>query len=215
MSLATQFAGASAHAPKDTQHDFGFAHSDEQSSPLRARAKRREADWRAQLARALQYALGKSPEQAEELIAECEQLEQEGPDFMRQRPGSVITEAPMVKLGRETRRRLWGKFRTLCRRSWQAKAPGKHRGAITRAMEATFLALMYLAEKYGRVYPSLVCMLAQHHAETLKPKQRKNLWRALRQPKSCPVRNVEPGKPASSTVGMSGAEVMRTFAVIA
>ena len=47
-------------------------------------------------------------------------------------------------------------FRALCRRSWEAKAPGKHRGAITRAMESTFLALMYLAEKYGRVYPSLV-----------------------------------------------------------
>jgi hypothetical protein len=48
------------------------------------------------------------------------------------------------------------KFRAVCRRSWEAKAKGKHRGAVTRAMEATFLALIYLAEKYGRVFPSQV-----------------------------------------------------------
>jgi hypothetical protein len=141
-----------AHA---SQQDFGFAHSSGQSHP-RARSKRREAGWREQLARALQYALGKSPEQAEELIAEYERREREGPEFMRQRPGSIVTEAPLVSLDRNERARLVWKFRTLCRRSWQAKAPGKHRGAVTRAMEETFLALMYLAGKHRRVYPSLV-----------------------------------------------------------
>jgi hypothetical protein len=145
-------AGAIAHA---SQHDFGFTHSGAQS-PSRARSKRREADWRQQLARALQYALGKSPEQAEELIAEYERREGEGPEFMRQRPGSDITEAPLVNLDRNERIRLVTKFRAVCRRSWQAKAPGKHRGAVTRAMEETFLALMYLAGKHKRVYPSLV-----------------------------------------------------------
>jgi hypothetical protein len=153
--MDSQTASATVRA-RASQHDFGFAHSDEQSSPSRARAKRREADWRRQLARALQYALGKSPELVEELIAEYECREQEGPEFMRQRPVSSITEAPLVNLDRNERIRLVTKFRTLCRRSWEAKAPGKHRGAITRAMESTFLALMYLAEKYGRVYPSLV-----------------------------------------------------------
>jgi hypothetical protein len=147
-------ASAIAHA---SQQDFGFAHSSGQSHP-RTRSKRREANWRQQLARALQYALGKSPEQAAVLIAEYERREGEGPEFTRQRPDSVITEAPMVHLDRNERIRLVWKFRTLCRRSWQAKAPGKHRGAITRAMESTFLALMYLAEKYGRVYPSLLVL---------------------------------------------------------
>jgi hypothetical protein len=145
-------ASATTHA---SQQDFGFAHSSGQPHP-RTRSRRREADWRQQLARALQYALGKSPEQAEVLIAEYERREREGPEFMRQRADSVVTEAPLVNLDRNERARLVTKFRTVCRRSWQAKAPGKHRGAITRAMEATFLALMYLAEKYGRIHPSLV-----------------------------------------------------------
>jgi hypothetical protein len=155
--LNSQSASASATAHAPIQQDFGFAHgaSGGQSQP-RARSKRREAEWRRQLARALQYALGKSPEQAEELIAEYEAREQEGPEFMRQRPDSAVTEAPKVNLDRNERYRLLWKFRTLCRRSWEAKAPGKHSGAITRAMEAVFLALMYLAGKYDRVYPSLV-----------------------------------------------------------
>jgi hypothetical protein len=125
--MDSQTAGATARA---SQHDFGFAHSDEQSSPLRARNKRREADWRAQLARALQYALGKSPELVEELIAEYERREQEGPEFMRQRPDSSITAAPMVNLDRNERIRLVTKFRTLCRRSWEAKAPGTVQSAL-------------------------------------------------------------------------------------
>jgi hypothetical protein len=151
-AMPAEHASAIAHA---SQHDFGFAHSGGQPHP-RTRNKRREADWRQQLARALQYALGKSPEQAEELIAEYERREGEGPEFMRQRPDSVVTVAPLVSLDRNERIRLVWKFRALCRRSWQAKAPGKHRGAVTRAMEATFLALMYLAGKHKRVYPSLV-----------------------------------------------------------
>jgi hypothetical protein len=51
---------------------------------------RREADWRRQLARTLVYATGQSPEVADKLLAEYERREQEGPDFMRQRPGGVI-----------------------------------------------------------------------------------------------------------------------------
>jgi hypothetical protein len=32
---------------------------------------------------------------------------------------------------------------------------GKHRGVITRTAEAVFEALIYLVEKYGKVFPSL------------------------------------------------------------
>jgi hypothetical protein len=65
----------------------------------RTRAKAREADWRRQLARAFVYQSGRSPEQAEELLAEYEAREKEGPDFMRFRPQSVIADPPLVTSG--------------------------------------------------------------------------------------------------------------------
>ena len=88
-------------------------------------------------------------------MAEYERREREGPEFMRQRPGSVIAEAPLVTLDRNERVRLVGKFRALCRRSWVAKETGRHRGIVTRTAESVFGALLYLTEKYGRVFPSL------------------------------------------------------------
>jgi hypothetical protein len=135
------------------QIDMGFAGV--AGTATRARAKAREADWRRQLARAFVYATNQSSEQADELIAEYERREREGPDFLRQRPGSVIADAPMVTLDRNERVRLMGKFRALTRRSWVAKESGRHRGIITRTAESTFEALLYLVEKYGRVFPSL------------------------------------------------------------
>lgn len=123
--------------------------------PARARAKAREADWRRQLARAFVYATGQSPEQADALLAEYERREREGPDFMRQRRGSVIADAPLVTLDRNERIRLVGRFRALTRRSWVAKDTGRHRGIVSRTAESVFGALMYLTEKYGRVFPSL------------------------------------------------------------
>ena len=135
------------------QFDFGFAGT--AGRPTMARAKAREADWRRQLARAFVYATGQSPDCAAELMTEYERREREGPEFMRQRPGSVIAEAPLVTLDRNERVRLVGKFRALCRRSWVAKETGRHRGIVTRTAESVFGALLYLTEKYGRVFPSL------------------------------------------------------------
>jgi len=135
------------------QLDMGFAGV--ASTATRARAKAREADWRRQLARAFVYATGQSPGAADEFLAEYERREREGPDFMRQRPGSVIAEAPVVTLDRNGRMRLVWKFRMLTRRSWVNKETGKHRGVITRTAESVFGALLYLTEKYGRVFPSL------------------------------------------------------------
>src|SRR5262245_63555422 len=110
---------------------------------------------RPQLARAFIYATGQSPGEAAALLAEYERREREGPDFMRQRPGSVIAEAPLVTLDRNERVRLVYKFRMLTRRSWVAKETGRHRGVITRTAESVFGALLYLVEKYGRGFPSL------------------------------------------------------------
>jgi hypothetical protein len=122
---------------------------------FKARAKAREADWRRQLARAYAYQAARSPEDAEELLREYERREAEGPDFLRIRPRSVFEDAPTVTLDRNERVRLMGKFRALSRGSWVAKAKGKHRGVITRTAEAVFEALIYLTEKYGKVFPSL------------------------------------------------------------
>jgi hypothetical protein len=136
------------------QFDLGFAGTAARGATRRARATRREADWRRQLARAFVYATERSPDQADELLAEYERRERGGPDFMRQRPGSVIADAPLVTLDRNERMRLVWKFRALTRRSWVAKDTGKHRGVVTRTAESVFGALMYLTEKYGRVFPA-------------------------------------------------------------
>src|SRR5215831_7840855 len=118
------------------QFDFGFAGT--AGATIRAHATRREADWRRQLARAFVYMTDRHPEAAAELLAEYERRERAGPDFLRQRPGSVIAEAPLVTLDRNERIRLMGKFRALSRRSWVAKDTGKHRGVITRTAESVF-----------------------------------------------------------------------------
>src|SRR6516164_6691497 len=135
------------------QLDMNFPRTAGQAG--RARAKAREADWRRQLARAFVYMSDQHPEQAAELLAEYERREREGPDFMRQRPGSVIAEAPLVTLDRNERMRLVWKFRMLTRRSWVTKDTGKHRGVITRTAESVFCEVMYITEKYGRLFPSL------------------------------------------------------------
>jgi hypothetical protein len=64
-------------------------------------------------------------------------------------------DAPEINIARNKRVRLMMKFRAMLRGSWKTKAKGKHRGVITRTAEAVFDAIMYLAQKYGRVFPSL------------------------------------------------------------
>lgn len=143
------------HDPAQPEFQLGQVGDTSGGGLTRARATRREADWRRQLARAFVYATGQAPELADELLAEYERRERAGPEFMRQRPGSVVAEAPIVTLDRNERIRLVFKFRALCRKSWIAKETGRHRGVITRTAESVFGALMYLTEKYGRVFPSL------------------------------------------------------------
>src|SRR5436305_6173819 len=54
----------------------------------RARATRREADWRRQLVRAFLYMSEQSPDQAEELLADYERREREGPDSCASAPAA-------------------------------------------------------------------------------------------------------------------------------
>jgi hypothetical protein len=46
-------------------------------------------------------------------------------------------------------------FYTMTRSGWVAKAKGKHRGLLSRCAEEVFKALVYLAGKFDRLFPSL------------------------------------------------------------
>jgi hypothetical protein len=67
--------------------------------------------------------------------------------------GQRDRNAPLVMLDRNERVWIMGKFRAHCGRSWVANDSGS--GVITRTAESVFGALLYLKEKYSRVFPSL------------------------------------------------------------
>jgi hypothetical protein len=46
-------------------------------------------------------------------------------------------------------------FYTMTRNAWAGKAKGKHRGLLSRCAEDVFKALVYLAGKFDRLFPSL------------------------------------------------------------
>jgi hypothetical protein len=131
--------------------------STEASNPSAIRQQSRAADWNQQLARAYAYQVERanSPEEAAALEAEYQQRMAEGPDFPHYRRKSDFMEAPEVTLDRNARARLMTNFRAMRRSSWETKAKGKHSGIISRTAVSVFEAIMYLAQKYGRVFPSL------------------------------------------------------------
>jgi hypothetical protein len=119
----------------------------------RVRQKDRAAQWQKEKAKALQYVTEHLGHAA---VQEYERQIAAGPDFIKYRHGSDFREAPAINMDGNARVRLWTKFNAICRGTWSAKRAGKHRGEISRTAEAVFGALMYLAAKYGRVYPSMV-----------------------------------------------------------
>ena len=128
-------------------------------TPTTIRAHKRAADWRAQMARAFRYVHGRaqSEEEAAELEAQYEAALADGPDFLRYRGKSEFMDAPEITLDRNGRTQLWIQFYTMTRNAWREKARGRHRGALlSRTAEDTFKAFMYLAERFGRVFPSIV-----------------------------------------------------------
>jgi hypothetical protein len=131
--------------------------STEADTPPAIRQQSRAADWNQQLARAYAYQVERanSPEAAAALEAEYQQRMAEGPDFLHYRRKSDFMEAPEITLDRNARARLMTNFRAMRRSSWETKAKGKHSGIISRTAVSVFEAIMYLAQKYGRVFPSL------------------------------------------------------------
>jgi len=142
------------------QIDFGFARTSEDVTPATKptpRAKGRAADWQRQLARAFLYVHGRAqtPEEAAELERFYAAALAEGPDFTRCRSKSEFKDAPKLNLDRNAISRMMVTFYTLCRNGWVAKDKGKHRGLLSRCAEDVFKALIYLAGKFDRLFPSL------------------------------------------------------------
>jgi hypothetical protein len=159
MSLATQIAGAIECADHHDQTNFGFAHGEAITlAPKPAiRAKGRAADWQRQLARAFLYVHGRAqtPEEAAELERLYEATLGEGPDFTHYRDKSEFKDAPELNLDRNAISKMMVAFYTMTRNGWAGKAKGKHRGLLSRCAEDVFKALVYLAGKYDRLFPSL------------------------------------------------------------
>jgi hypothetical protein len=143
------------------QQNFGFAATIPESpvKPLRGliRAKTRAADWERQLARAFLYVHGRAqtPEEAAELERLYEATLAEGPDFTRTRGESEFKDAPELNLDRNAISKMMVTFYTMTRNGWAAKDKGKHRGLLSRCAEDVFKALVYLAGKFDRLFPSL------------------------------------------------------------
>jgi hypothetical protein len=143
------------------QQNFGFAATIPESpvKPLRGliRAKTRAADWERQLARAFLYVHGRAqtPEEAAELERLYEATLAEGPDFTRTRDKSEFKDAPELNLNRNAITKMMVTFYTMTRNGWAAKDKGKHRGLLSRCAEDVFKALVYLAGKFDRLFPSL------------------------------------------------------------
>lgn len=141
-----------------------FPHLEDVDSPTlpagrpHARARGRDADWRQQMARAYAYAAGRarSDEELRQLDSEYEAELAQGADFTRYRRGSEFMEAPKISIDRNAAARI--KFMIACiqRGSWKVKDKGKHAGLIPRTVLPVFDALVRLAFKHGRVFPSLV-----------------------------------------------------------
>jgi hypothetical protein len=109
------------------------------------------------LARAFLYVHGRAqtPEEAAELERFYAATLAEGPDFTRTRSKSEFKDAPKLNLDRNAISRMMVTFYTLCRNGWVAKDKGKHRGLLSRCAEDVFKALIYLAGKFDRLFPSL------------------------------------------------------------
>jgi hypothetical protein len=144
------------------QQDFGFAACE---SPItkpvpgrpRVRARVRAADWEKQIARAFLYVHGRAqtPEEAAELERLYEAALAEGPDFIHCHSKSELKDAPEINLDANGITKLMVTFYTMTRNGWTGKAKGKHRGLLSRCAEDVFKALVYLAGKHRRLFPSI------------------------------------------------------------
>eukprot|EP01037_Dinobryon_pediforme_P018647 gene18647-18943_t len=154
-SVCAEFGAASYTEPSLFPEIEG---ADLSPLPRQARARGREADWQQQMARAYSYAAGRArgPEEREQIESAYETAISQGADFTRYRGKSGFIDAPRISIDRNAAARI--KFMIACiqRGSWRVKDKGKHGGLIPRTVVPVFDALVRLAFKHGRVFPSLV-----------------------------------------------------------
>jgi DNA-binding transcriptional ArsR family regulator len=123
-----------------------------------ARQKGRAADWKAQISRAYAYAAGRAASEAEaaELERAFEAALEEGPDFTNCRRDSLFLDAPKVAIDRNLAARIRFQLVAIFRGTWKTKDKGKHAGLVKHSVIEVFDALIRLAFKHGRLFPSLV-----------------------------------------------------------
>lgn len=126
-------------------------------TPRGRRGQQVAADHAAALGRAYAYAmqLARTDDEREEATRAYEHRMAEGPDFTRARSKSDFREPPPHKLDRNEVARLKVAFDTMCRGMWRVKDAGRHRGAISRTTRDVFHALLFLAQRHNRLFPSL------------------------------------------------------------
>ncbi len=142
----------------DHQHPlFDKLPTDRQPVSRAIRARTRAADWEKQIARAFLYVHGRAqtPDEAAELERLYEAALDEGPDFIHCRGKSEIKDAPEINLDANGITKLMVGFYAMCRNAWTRKGRGKHRGLVSRCAEEVFKALVHLATKHRRLFPSI------------------------------------------------------------
>jgi hypothetical protein len=120
-----------------------------------ARSRNRAAAWRRDIALWREFSLGRSRSvrEREEIEREYNQRMEQGPDFTQHHGSSTFDEAPLQKIDEEGRRAILRAYDEIRRWSWKnARKP--HGQAVSRAYREVLSALLALALRHGRVFPS-------------------------------------------------------------
>lgn len=139
-----------------------------------ARSRNRAAAWRRDISQWREFQLGRARTDIERQSIEREYTErmEQGPDFTAHHPKSTFNEPPLQKISDDQRRELLRAFDAVRRWSWinGRKARGQ---AISRAYREVLSALIALAQRHGRVFPSYERLAAMACCS------RSTVWRAI------------------------------------
>lgn len=95
------------------------------------------------------------PDNADAIGEHLESEIAKGPDFSRQHRGSAFLDAPKVNTDRNFCARIMYMADIIERKTWRARAKGKHGGALGRAAITLLRVLMYVVKKSsGKLFPS-------------------------------------------------------------
>lgn len=139
------------------------------------RSRNRAAAWAQEMARAHAYLSGRARSGAEQEAIDglYEAAMREGPDFTHYRTNSDFREAPRLNIDRNAYARIIHALEMIERGTYRhSRKKGKQ--GIPRTAARVLKALLGLALRYGRVYPSLLglaqiaCVCKQTVVECLK-----------------------------------------------